>query len=59
MKDKNAIIEALNKEEQKKISQTINFNAEEAIKRAENERKKLKDEEDKKIEEKVKLKKFL
>ena len=56
MKDKNAIIEALNKEEQKKISQTINFNAEEAIKRAENERKKLKDEEDKKIEEKVKEK---
>ena len=56
IKDKNAIIEALNKEEQKKLSETINFNAEEAIKKAEDERKKLKEEEDKKIEEQEKEK---
>ena len=56
IKDKNAIVEALNKEEQKKISQSINFNAEKAIKEAEDERKKLKEEEDKKIEEQVKEK---
>ena len=54
IKDKNAIIEALNKEEQKKISESINFNAEEAIKNAEKERNKLKEEEDKKIEEQEK-----
>ena len=56
IKDKNAIIEALNKEEQKKLSETINFNTEEAIKKAEDERKKLKEEEDKKIEEQEKEK---
>ena len=56
IKDKNAIIESLNKEEQKKISEKMNFNAEEAIKKAEEERNKLKEEEDKKIEEQEKKK---
>ena len=56
IKDKNAIIEALNKEEQKKLSEKMNFDAEEAIKKTEDERKKLKEEEDKKIEEQEKEK---
>ena len=56
IKDKNAIVEALNKEEQQKLSETMHFNTEEAIKKAEEERHKLKEEEDKKIEKKEKEK---
>ena len=56
IKDKNAIVEALNKEEQKIISEKMNFNTEEAIKKAEEERNKLKEEEDKKIEKQEKEK---
>ena len=56
IKDKNSIIEALNKGEQKKLSEAINFNADEAIKEVEKERNKLKEEEDKKIEEQTKEK---
>ncbi len=51
IRDKNAIIEAINKDEQKKLSEKMNFNEEEAIKKVEEERKKLKEEEDKKVEE--------
>ena len=54
LKDRNAIIEALNNEQQKKLADEIGFNAEEALKKEEEERKKLKEEEDKKIEEKKK-----
>ena len=56
IKDKNAIIDTLNKEEQKKLAETLNFNADEAIRKAEEERIKLKEEEDKKIEEHTKEK---
>ena len=54
LKDKNAIIDALNKEQQQKIQQEMGFDKEEALKKDEEERKKLKEEEDKKIEEKKK-----
>ena len=56
LKDKNAIVKALNKEEQKKMSETMHFDTEEAIKKAEEERHKLKEEEDKKIEKQEKEK---
>ena len=59
MKDKNAIIEEINKEEQKKLAEKINFNAEEEIKKVEEERSKLKEEENKIIEEKEKEKEEL
>ena len=54
LKDKNAIIDALNKEEQQNIAEQMGFDKEEALKKDEEERKKLKEEEDKKIEEKKK-----
>ena len=51
LKDKNAIIEALNKEQKKKLEEETNYNAEAELKKEEEERKKLIEEENRKIEE--------
>ena len=53
-KNKNAIIEEMEKEEAKKMAEKMNFDAEEARKKDEEERKRLKEEEDKLIEQKRK-----
>ena len=52
LKQKNAIIEALNKEQKKKLEESSNFNVDEYLKKEMEERQKLKEEENKKIEEK-------
>ena len=54
IKDRNAIIQALNDEQKDKVAEKMDFDAEEAKKKEEEERKKLKEEEDKKIIEKQK-----
>ena len=54
IKNKNAIIEEMEKEEAKKMAEKMNFDAEEAKKKDEEERKRLKEEEDKLIEQKRK-----
>ena len=51
LKQKNAIIEEINKEERKKIAEQMNFNEKEAKRKDAEERKKKKEEEDRKIEE--------
>ena len=53
-KNKNAIIEEMEKEDAKKMAEQMNFNAEEAKRKDEEERKRLKEEEDKLIEQKKK-----
>ena len=53
-KNKNAIIEEMEKEEARKMAEKMKFDAEEAKKRDEAERKRLKEEEDKLIEQKRK-----
>ena len=52
LKQKNAIIEEINKEERRKIAEKMHFNEEEAKRRDFEERKRRKEEEDKRIEEK-------
>ena len=54
MRDKNAIVEALNNEQKDKVAQNLGFDPEEAKRKEEEERKRLKEEEDKKILEKQK-----
>ena len=54
MRDKNAIIKALNDEQKNKVAENLNNNIEEAKKKEEEERRKLKEEEDRKIIEKQK-----
>ena len=54
IKDRNAIIQALNDEQKDKVAEKMDFDAEEAKRKEEEERKKLKEEEDKKIIEKQK-----
>ena len=51
LKQKNAIIEEINKEERKKISEQMHFNEEEAKRRDEEERRRKKEAEDRRIEE--------
>ena len=51
LKEKNAIIEELNKEERRKIAEQMHFNEEEAKRKDAEERRKQKEEEDKRIEE--------
>ena len=51
LKQKNAIIEEINKEERKKIAEQMHFNEEEAKRKDAEERRKKKEEEDRKIEE--------
>ena len=51
LKQKNAIIEELNKQEKKKIAEQMNFNEEEIKRRDAEERRRQKEEEDRKIEE--------
>ena len=53
-KNKNAIIEEMEKEEARKMAEKMKFDAEEAKKRDEAERKRLKEEEDRLIEQKRK-----
>ena len=53
-KNKNAIIEEMEKEEARKMAEQMNFNAEEARRKDEEERRRLKEEEDKLIEQKRK-----
>jgi hypothetical protein len=53
-KNKNAIIEEMEKEEARKMAEQMNFNAEEAKRKDEEERRRLKEEEDKLIEQKKK-----
>ena len=53
-KNKNAIIEEMEKEEARKMAEKMKFDAEEARKRDEAERKRLKEEEDRLIEQKRK-----
>ena len=53
-KDKNAIVELLNKEEKNTIAKELGYDAQEALKKEEEERKRLKEEEEKKILEKQK-----
>ena len=53
-KNKNAIIEEMEKEEAKKMAEKMKFDAEEARRKDEEERKRLKEEEDKLIEQKRK-----
>ena len=54
MRDKNAIIQALNNEQKDIVAQNLGFDAEEAKRKEEEERKRLKEEEDRKILEKQK-----
>ena len=51
LKQKNAIIEEINKEEKKKIAEKLNFNEEEIKRKDAEERRKKKEEEDRRIEE--------
>ena len=51
LKQKNAIIEEINKEERRKIAEQMNFNEEEEKRKDAEKRKKKKEEEDRKIEE--------
>ena len=51
LKDKNAIIEALNNEQKKKIQEQTKYDPEEELRKEEEKRKKLIEEENKKIEE--------
>ena len=53
-KNKNAIIEEMEKEDARKMAEQMKFDAEEAKRRDEEERKRLKEEEDKLIEQKKK-----
>ena len=54
IKDRNAIIQALNDEQNQKVAEEMGYDAEEAKRKEEEERKKLKEEEDRKILEKQK-----
>ena len=54
IKDRNAIIEALNEEQKEKVQENMGYDPEEAKRKEEEERKRLKEEEDRKIVEKEK-----
>ena len=54
IKDRNAIIQALNDEQKDKVQEKMDYDVEEAKKKEEEQRKKLKEEEDKKLVEKQK-----
>jgi hypothetical protein len=52
IKDRNAIIEALNEEQKEKVQENMGYDPEEAKRKEEEERKRLKEEEDRLIEQK-------